>query len=494
MRMLRLSPRGDELLRRWEGGERIGDGRGAGALARRLVVAGLAHPVPPVDATSGLSVSVVIPVRDRPVGLADTLRALLDTDRGGTVADGITEIVVVDDASEDPTATAAVVESFSPARLVRRARQGGPAAARNDGWRQATGDVVAFVDADCTPRGAWLARLRGHLADDTVGAVAPRVRAEPSLPWHPDLMGTARAQWLTGALSGLGSEPRPTGWIDRYERLRSPLDLGSSPAEVRPRSTVSYVPTTTLVVRRAALADVDGFDETLTVGEDVDLTWRLVAAGWRVRYEPAAVVVHPSRTSGRQWALQRYHYGTSAAALADRHGAAVSPLDITGWGAGFWLSAVAGVPALAATVLGAATVTLRFKRGRHLPPASLLRLSLSSQLRAGAAAAEAVRRVWWPLVALGALRSRFVRRMALASIVPVAWEWLRWRPELGLLQWTGLRMADDAAYGTGVWVGVLRARRLTALLPRRPPTAGPGRRLGAARLGRPAPGTPTPPR
>ena len=72
---------------------------------------------------------------------------------------------------------------------------------------------------------------------------------------------------------------------------RSPLDMGDRPAEVQPGRRVSYVPSAALLVRRSALPE-DPFDPALRYGEDVDLIWRLIDAGWRVRYEPGVVVHH----------------------------------------------------------------------------------------------------------------------------------------------------------------------------------------------------------
>src|SRR5947209_8774901 len=72
--------------------------------------------------------------------------------------------------------------------------------------------------------------------------------------------------------------------------------------------------------------------------------WRLVDAGWRVRYEPAVEVTQPSRSTLRAWMAQRVSYGTSAAALTRRHPGAVAPLRISGWSALAWGSVVAGRP------------------------------------------------------------------------------------------------------------------------------------------------------
>ena len=100
---------------------------------------------------------------------------------------------------------------------------------------------------------------------------------------------------------------RPRGRRGRPARRRAGAARGARPLRVallpprpgpaRRRSCaragrVAYVPAACLVVRRAALGE--GFDESLRVGEDVDLVWRLDAAGWLVRYD-AGVVVDPPR-------------------------------------------------------------------------------------------------------------------------------------------------------------------------------------------------------
>src|SRR5690606_26633581 len=133
----------------------------------------------------------------------------------------------------------------------------------------------------------WLAHLLGHFDDERLALVAPRVRSA-----HGDVIGT-----------------NPSRLLVDYERSHSPLDLGPRPALVRPGSRVGHVPAAALVVRRAALASIGGFDTELRYGEDVDAVWRLDEAGWRCRYEPDVVVEHRPRLTWGAWAQQRYHYG-----------------------------------------------------------------------------------------------------------------------------------------------------------------------------------------
>jgi mycofactocin system glycosyltransferase len=370
-RLLRLSARGATVARDLLAGRPVG-GDGDGALARRLVEAGLAHALPPVLATP-MSVTVVVPVRDRAGELDDCLKGLEGLD-----------VVVVDDGSADGAAVAAAATRHG-ARMVRREIPGGPAAARNAGLRAVGADVVTFVDSDCRVATSTIRALMRHLGDPAVAAVAPRVR--------------------------------PAG--DDVDGRRSPLDMGDQAATVAPGARVSYVPTTAVVIRRAALLAVGGFDESLRYGEDVDLCWRLGMAGWSVRYDPRVVVRHVEPASLTRSLARRFHYGTSAGPLARRHPGALRGPSLQG--------------------LVAPLTLARMRRGEG--------------------------------VALPADVQRRVARTAPVSTATglVRWATPLWCPPAAAL-WEGPRralvsVADEAAYGVGVWWGCLRARTLEPLLP-----------------------------
>ena len=115
------------------------------------------------------------------------------------------------------------------------------------------------------------------------------------------------SRWRPGSSRSASLRPRRSPVTKRSVRHST---AAPRPGLVRPLSRIPYVPSAALVVRRAALPD-ELFDPALRGGEDVDLVWRLVQAGWDVRYEPAATVGHDGPTSGGRMAgpprLLRHH-------------------------------------------------------------------------------------------------------------------------------------------------------------------------------------------
>jgi mycofactocin system glycosyltransferase len=374
-----------------------------GTLARVLVERNLAQPVPPPAPLP--PVTAVVPVRDRPAALARLLAAL-----------DAAETIVVDDGSLDGDAIRAVAERAG-ARYLRRGTRGGAAAARNDGLAAARHALVALVDSDCVPRPGWLAAVLPHFADPQVSAVAPRIVALPA----------------PGALA-------------RYEAARSPLDRGASRARVVPGGRVPFVPAAALVVR-AHLR----FDETLrSGGEDVDFVWRAPY----VRYEPAAQVAHDHRTTPCAWLARRVYYGRTAAPLARRHPANARPLaGVSPWTTAAWVAAGLGHPRTAVAITATATALFARELRADLPEPARIALELAGlgTLRSGRVVADALTRAWWPL------------SLAAAVAVP------RLRPALAVAALASarppLKLADDVAYGAGVWIGCLRERDARALLP-----------------------------
>ena len=332
-RMMRLSEAGARTVDRWIDGAPVRTGAEA-TLARRLLDAGSMHPV--ASPAADRDATVVTPVRDEP--------ALTTLPTGGRPT------IVVDDGSRPPIGPIDGVRVFGGFVCGGRRVAGtdGLALARAEG-----AEFVAFVDADVTvdpeadPTGSdWIDRLLGHFDDPAVAAVAPRVVSAPG-----DTILAA------------------------YEETFSPLDLGNAPSLVAPGRRVSYVPTAALIVRVAAIDAVGGFDKALRYGEDVDLVWRLAAAGHTVRYDPSVEVQHRPRSSWSAWFWQRMSYGSAAAPLASRHGDAIAPsrapVELYGTIAAAVVAPGALVAGAAAATVTAAQIRVRRALGEHHQPAAV---------------------------------------------------------------------------------------------------------------------------
>jgi mycofactocin glycosyltransferase len=426
LRLLRISERARQLVALWKNGAEVGPRRSAQLLARRLASGGAFNPQP-TSSTLGLAdVTVVVPVHNRP----EQLDRVLATLAGQGLA-----CIVVDDASADPGATKEIAERHGTA-FIGLATNVGPGAARNAGLAAVHSTLVAFVDSDCVPSEGWLQPLLGHFDDPMVAAVAPRIVA--------------------------------AGGNARYESGRSSLNRGPEPGPVQPGSRIPFVPSAALVVRADVALGPDLFDAALRGGEDVDLVWRLSGAGWDVRYVPSSTVVHDGPATLQAFLGRRAFYGTTAAPLSRRHGEAVAPLHLSGWSLLVWTLLLARRPVLALTALSASIVVLAARlRGLVRDPVGVAaQIAGKGTTRSALPALASLTRAWAPAFVLGLLFRRTRRACALALVVPALHEWATDRQNLDPARAVAVHVADDVAYGTGVFIGCARERTLVPLIPR----------------------------
>jgi len=339
-----------------------------------------------------MRVSVVIPARNAARTLPACLEALA---RQVRPAD---EVVLVDNGSTDSTAD--VARSFrsrlAGLRVVYEP-QTGEAVARNRGVAEATGDVVAFTDADCVADEDWLAGTLEALEEDP--------------PCHA----------VAGEVTGY----RPVRLVEKYLTVCAFPASGNGQVVCGLRFPPPTFYTANLCVRREALERVGPFDEGLRGGVDVALCVRLLRAGFRIRYEPRAVVAHVQRDSFGQAARRLFEYGTGLPGWFRKH----------------------AEPGLWVTLPGNRSVRLRWFRrpgwvnlatpDRVL--AALLAVSVLEPWAAALLGAYVVRLAW-------RLRSLARRRVPLAT-----WE---------LAAVTALHVAEFPLFTAGTVVGSLRHRVL----------------------------------
>ena len=194
------------------------------------------------------------------------------------------EVIVVNDGSRD--GTGAIARQYPSCRVIDL-DHAGLSAARNAGLAAATGDIVAYTDADVRVDPDWLTYL-----------VQPFANAD------------------VVAAGGLSLPPLDSPWIAHCV-ARAP---GGPTHVLLDDRTAEHVPGCNLAVRRDALRAIGGFNPIyLRAGDDVDVCWRLQAAGGRIEFVPAALVWHHHRASVRAYWRQQVGYGEGQSWLVPHH-------------------------------------------------------------------------------------------------------------------------------------------------------------------------------
>jgi glycosyltransferase involved in cell wall biosynthesis len=220
------------------------------------------------------------------------------------------EVIVCDDGSTDRTLE--IARKF-PFRILELARSG-LGAARNAGLEAATGEIVAFIDADAYCHPEWPYYLAMSLEDDvvvatggpnlpvpTVGLVERAVASSPGGPIHV-LVGDDRAEHVPGCNMAYSIEP---------------------------------------------LKAVRGFDPLYrAAGDDVDVCWKLLDRGYEIAFSAAAQVRHHRRPTVVGYLKQQIGYGRAERLLAGRH-----PHRFNGLGQARWSGFIYGGLRLLPSVL-----------------------------------------------------------------------------------------------------------------------------------------------
>jgi mycofactocin system glycosyltransferase len=387
------------------------------------------------------SVSVIIPVRDRPRDLERCLDSLAAMDYPAELL----EVIVVDDASKDETAT--VAERYPMVTLLRNSQSRGASASRNRGARHASGDILCFVDSDCQVVPLWLREMM-VIFDDPAATAG----------------------------GGLVSSNLESRRLDRYEKVLSSLHMGTRPRDSRDGDRFFYLPSCNLAVRRTDFLQLGGFNEGMAVGEDVDLCWRLVDNGGVIAYRPEAVIFHRHRNRLGAFCRRRYDYGTSEPLLQSLHPRRrkifpVWPLAMLFWG--LLLSAALSYP-----VLGAVAPLLLLAdslQNRQRAQRRGLRLTFATVLQAK------IRHYLSVLYHLAAFCSRYYLLPALAVIVLLPWlgaafivghmavgmvQYSIKKPTLDPVAFLFFFSLEQISYQAGVWRGCFQQRFFSPVAPR----------------------------
>jgi len=202
------------------------------------------------------------------------------------------EIIVVNDGSRDATGSRARQHHCRVIDIPN----GGLSAARNVGLSAATGEIVAYTDADVRVDADWLTYLvQPFMTSDVVGSGGPN-----QVPADDPFVAQCVA--------------------------RSP----GGPTHVLLNDRIAeHVPGCNMAFRRDALLAIGGFDPTyLRAGDDVDVCWRLQKQGWKIGFSPAALVWHRHRATAKAYWRQQIGYGEGEQLLRPHHPDKFSGADV----------------------------------------------------------------------------------------------------------------------------------------------------------------------
>lgn len=216
-------------------------------------------------------VTVIVPARDAGGVLAAQLERLSPQAQSLGA-----HIFVVDDGSTDDTAE---VASRFPSVRVLPLDGRGVSAARNAGVRHSRSPYVCFVDADDVVAEGWLPAM------------------VHCLQRHDAVCGPLEVHRLSG---GREARAQAGSWQNELHKFERVLPIGGAG---------------NFGIRRSLLVDVGGFDESLGVGEDLDLCFRLWRTGVTLTFCPEALVHYRLRRFGWPYLRQQFRYGRAAQAL-----------------------------------------------------------------------------------------------------------------------------------------------------------------------------------
>ena len=233
-------------------------------------------------------ICVIIPARGRAEKIERCIRSILE------VRYPKTEIIIVDDGlGGDPLR---LLDNFKDRIKIFKSGLKGPSYARNLAAKNTDAPLLAFTDSDCIVDREWLTELTKGLQE------------------YPDAVSCGGAQKIPDDASAFEKRVylfmKNVGFVTDYMR-------GSGGEEV---IEVNHNASCNVMYKREAFLKENGFMEGLWPGEDVEFDYRLRKKGYRIVFNPKAIVYHYRPDDIKKFSDMMYRYGKVQALLVKKYG------------------------------------------------------------------------------------------------------------------------------------------------------------------------------
>ncbi|MEL4894432.1 glycosyltransferase [Crocosphaera sp. Alani8] len=226
-------------------------------------------------------VSVIVPIYNGQEDLPELINCL----RNQTYPKDRVEYLLVNNNSQDNTSTIlskAILEAEKVGIRLQELNENkiqSSYAARNQGIRQATGEILAFTDADCRPLDHWLEDLVKPFIDEKIGIVVGEIEALPG-----------------------------NSFLEKYAEKNNIL----SQKFLLEHPFLPYGQTANLGIRSIIFKEIGLFRPYLTTGGDADICWRIQQqTNYKLTFSPTAIIRHRHRSNFKELRSQWQRYGRS---------------------------------------------------------------------------------------------------------------------------------------------------------------------------------------
>lgn len=232
-----------------------------------------------------ISISVIIPTYNEEKYIKNCISSI----KNGSISP--LEIIVSDGGSNDRTVEIAKNMGVKVVNNPKKHAAGG----RNEGIKISKGNVIAFIDADCIADKYWLEEIKNTFEKEDI--------------------------------DGLGTYIEPATFANKYEKfwgtfsLKMIMTFGNDPYYVKQRTLNDAFITASCAYKKELLERLKGFDNWFANNaEDIDICWRALEAGAKLKYEPRAKVKAHSPTNLKGIKRKSFRNGISSSKLQKKYG------------------------------------------------------------------------------------------------------------------------------------------------------------------------------